>query len=145
MNPEKAEIKTVGFFKLFRFATKLDYMLMAVGTIVAALNKVAQPLLAQFIGNTRNQFSSDEDSSLIIENARNQCIYMVIIGIGSFFCGWLIQYQSNYSGKQQYIQINIQYSQINQSILNFFTFLLNYLLTSLDPAVNQGLALLWID
>ncbi|KAL4480238.1 hypothetical protein ABPG74_020754 [Tetrahymena malaccensis] len=109
MKPEEIEIKTVGFFKLFRFATKLDYTLMAVGTVAAALNGVAQPLLAQFIGNTSNQFSSDEDSSLIIENARNQCIYMVIIGIGSFFCGWIQMACWMISGERQAIECRKQY------------------------------------
>lgn len=31
-------VKTVGFFKLFRFATKLDILLMIVGGIAAAVN-----------------------------------------------------------------------------------------------------------
>lgn len=49
---EEKSLKSVGFFELFRFATKFDVLLMIFGSIAAVINGVIQPLLAQFIANT---------------------------------------------------------------------------------------------
>lgn len=58
---EDDDLKPVGFFKLFRFATKLDIILMVVGSIAAAAMGTAMPAFAYIWGKMTDSFV-DADS-----------------------------------------------------------------------------------
>ena len=48
----------VGFFALFRFATKTDVVLMTIGSICAATMGVALPAFAILWGDMTNKFQT---------------------------------------------------------------------------------------
>ncbi|KAL4480239.1 hypothetical protein ABPG74_020755 [Tetrahymena malaccensis] len=106
---ESTDLKPVTFFQLFKFATKLDIFLMVVGAIAAMVNGILQPLMSQIIGKTTNQFSSNQDQSYIIENAKIQCFYMIVAGFISFFCSWIQMACWMISGERQAIECRKQY------------------------------------
>jgi ATP-binding cassette subfamily B (MDR/TAP) protein 1 len=51
----------VGFFDLFRFAKKIDYLIMAFGTVMALGNGASMPLFALLWGNMLDSFKSPDD------------------------------------------------------------------------------------
>ncbi|EDK31811.1 multidrug resistance protein-like transporter family ABC domain protein (macronuclear) [Tetrahymena thermophila SB210] len=106
---ENIHLKPVGFFQLFKFASKLDVFLMVFGAIAAMVNGVLQPLMSQIIGRTTNQFSSNQDQSYIIENAKIQCFYMIGAGFISFICSWIQMACWMISGERQAIECRKQY------------------------------------
>ncbi|KAL4480240.1 hypothetical protein ABPG74_020756 [Tetrahymena malaccensis] len=106
---ESTNLKPVGFFELFRFASKLDIFLMVLGAVAAIINGVIQPLMSQIIGQTTNQFSSNQDKSYIIENSKIQCFYMIGAGFISFICSWIQMACWMISGERQAIECRKQY------------------------------------
>ncbi|KAL4480720.1 hypothetical protein ABPG72_014495 [Tetrahymena utriculariae] len=106
---ESINLKPAGFFELFRFASKLDIFLMVFGAIAAIINGIIQPLMSQIIGQTTNQFSSNQDKSYIIENAKIQCFYMIGAGFISFICSWIQMACWMISGERQAIECRKQY------------------------------------
>ncbi|EAR93470.2 ABC transporter family protein (macronuclear) [Tetrahymena thermophila SB210] len=106
---ETTNLKPAGFFELFRFASKLDIFLMVFGSIAAVVNGILQPLMSQIIGRTTNQFSSNQDQSQIIENAKIQCFYMLGAGFISFVCSWIQMACWMISGERQAIECRKQY------------------------------------
>lgn len=48
----------VAFFGLFRFADRLDYILMTVGTIFSMANGACMPIFAWLCGDMLNSFGA---------------------------------------------------------------------------------------
>ncbi|KAH0858130.1 hypothetical protein HID58_086391 [Brassica napus] len=57
----------VAFYKLFRFADRYDIILMAVGTISAMANGLAQPIMSVLIGKIINVFGFSDHDHMVKE------------------------------------------------------------------------------
>ncbi|CBY12476.1 unnamed protein product [Oikopleura dioica] len=55
---EKEPVKKVPYFKLYRFASKADWLLIAFGWLSAIIVGVSQPAMVIFFGNSVNDFTS---------------------------------------------------------------------------------------
>jgi ATP-binding cassette subfamily B (MDR/TAP) protein 1 len=63
--PEKDEAKKVSLFGMFRYADRLDVLLMVVGTVGAMGNGVAEPLMSVLFGNVINSFGESTSSDVL--------------------------------------------------------------------------------
>lgn len=75
----------VGFFSLFRFATKTDIILITIGSLCAAAMGVALPAFAILWGNMTNDFTS---SAKMEEASKATMLNFIYIGLGAFAAGW---------------------------------------------------------
>jgi ATP-binding cassette subfamily B (MDR/TAP) protein 1 len=64
--PEKDEAtKKVSLFGMFRYADRIDVLLMVVGTVGAMGNGVAEPLMSVLFGNVINSFGESTSSDVL--------------------------------------------------------------------------------
>lgn len=57
--------KKVPLFSLFRYADRLDVLLMVVGTVGALGNGISQPLMTVLFGNVINSFGANTSGSVL--------------------------------------------------------------------------------
>jgi ATP-binding cassette subfamily B (MDR/TAP) protein 1 len=63
--PEKDEAKKVSMFGMFRYADRLDVLLMVVGTLGAMANGVSEPFVSVLFGNVINSFGESTNSTIL--------------------------------------------------------------------------------
>lgn len=85
----KPREKKISFFKLFRFVEKKDKIYMWIGTLAAMANGAALPIFALVFGGITTEFSEGSDSDDFLSTAGRYSIYFLIIGVGSFFLGYI--------------------------------------------------------
>ncbi|EGC38102.1 ABC transporter B family protein [Dictyostelium purpureum] len=93
---DKKEEEGVGpqvpFFKMFRFANKVDILLMVLGTLGAMANGVSMPAISIVFGRLMNVFSpqnlNDPAFDLVDEVTKNALLF-IYIGIGVFVCSYM--------------------------------------------------------
>ncbi|CAN0230516.1 unnamed protein product [Ascophyllum nodosum] len=78
---KEGAIKQASFFDLFFFADKVDWMLMAVGTLCAAGAGVIMPLFSIVFGDILDAFHGPDPTKQVNKNA----IYFVYLAVVSFF------------------------------------------------------------
>ncbi|XP_057948239.1 ABC transporter B family member 9-like [Malania oleifera] len=84
------EPQRVPFYKLFRFADGLDVALMAVGSISAVANGLAQPLMTLIFGQLIESFgASQPQPSQLIHQVSKICLRFVYLAIGSGIASFL--------------------------------------------------------
>ncbi|XXG76266.1 hypothetical protein AAC387_Pa08g0649 [Persea americana] len=74
---------TVPFYKLFVFADSTDVMLMIVGTVAAAANGVAIPLMTILFGQLMDSFGQTPDPHEIVDKISKVSLRFVYLGLGS--------------------------------------------------------------
>ncbi len=103
---EKYQIQPVSFFSLFRFATRTDYILMAIGTICAGAMGAALPAFALLWGNLTDSYG---DSNSMVDGARQVMYNFFEIGAGALVAGWGMFACWMITGERQGIQCRKQY------------------------------------
>ena len=78
------------YFKLFRFATTKDKLLMAIGTIFSIINGATMPLFMYILGDMINSFTILSNKDQIVDAASRQSIYFICVGVGSLICSWIM-------------------------------------------------------
>lgn len=80
---EQEKGKVVSYFTLFRFADRLDFLLMALGFFGAAANGAAMPVFSIIFGNLLNSFGFNQSNLSVLRDAtRKYSLYFVYLGIG---------------------------------------------------------------
>jgi len=87
-NHKEKEVGAVGFTELFRFARKIDYLLMFLGAIGAACDGAANPIFAIFFGSVPDDFTSG-DGDAILSAASTLGLKFLYLGIGSFITSYI--------------------------------------------------------
>jgi ATP-binding cassette subfamily B (MDR/TAP) protein 1 len=100
------EIEQVGYFQLFRFATRTDYILMVLGTICACAMGTALPSFALLWGNMTNSFS---DSNKMVDSSREVMYQFIYIGLGALVAGWGMFASWMITGERQGIACRKEY------------------------------------
>jgi ATP-binding cassette subfamily B (MDR/TAP) protein 1 len=83
----------VSFTQLFRFATRVDIILMILGTVASIITGTAIPVFAYISGSMIDAF---QVSGAIYEEARKNLYYYIILGVAAgamamvMFTGWTI-------------------------------------------------------
>eukprot|EP00250_Pteridium_aquilinum_P021625 c25182_g3_i2 orf=556-4299(-) len=108
---EKAHSQpSVSYFKLFSFATGLDYLLMAGGTIGACGHGAALPLAVLLFGNIVDSVGIYFlDPPRLYQDASKYCLYCVYVGIVTLASAWLEVFCWTYTGERQSSKMRVQY------------------------------------
>ncbi|PPQ96673.1 hypothetical protein CVT26_010302 [Gymnopilus dilepis] len=125
MKPAVREVPPVSFFALFRYSTKFELFIDAIGLVAAAAAGAAQPLMSLLFGNLTQDFVNFSQvvidpsrANEIPDAARNfrhaaarNSTYLVCIGIGMFACTYLYMYIWVYTGEVNAKRIRERYLQ----------------------------------
>ncbi|KAF5360351.1 hypothetical protein D9756_004683 [Leucocoprinus leucothites] len=136
--PEEAkgeEVPPVGFFELFRFATKFETTVNLVSLIAAAAAGAAQPLMTLLFGNLTQDFVvfqqvlNDPDmkdnipaaADAFRQDAALNASYLVYIGVGMFVCTYIYMFTWVYTGEINAKRVRERYLQavLRQDIAYF--------------------------
>ena len=79
---------TVPYFRLYRFATALDLLLLVVGVIAGIGMGSVQPLSLLFFGDIINAFSPTATGDELLSAVRTAAINLSILAGVAFVCGW---------------------------------------------------------
>ncbi|KAL0644871.1 hypothetical protein Bca4012_043161 [Brassica carinata] len=98
----------VAFYKLFRFADRYDIILMAVGTISAMANGLAQPITSVLIGKIINVFGFSDHDHMVKEVSKVAlkflylAVYACVVSFLQVSC-WMV------TGERQSARIRVLY------------------------------------
>jgi ATP-binding cassette, subfamily B (MDR/TAP), member 1 len=84
---------------MFRFADKFDYTMMVVGTLGGLALGASTPVFILFWGQFTDVFSSNID--VIVEEAKNQLLKFIYLGIGALLLGWAMVTGWTITGERQ--------------------------------------------
>ncbi|TFK28078.1 multidrug resistance protein 1 [Coprinopsis marcescibilis] len=118
VKPAEPEVPPITFPQLFRFSTKFELCIDAIGLVAAAAAGAAQPLMSLLFGNLTQEFIN---FGTVVEKARqgipgfaeqvpvaadsfkraaaNNASYLVYIGVGMFVCTYAYMYIWVYTGE----------------------------------------------
>ncbi|TVU35429.1 hypothetical protein EJB05_17317, partial [Eragrostis curvula] len=82
------ETKKVPLLGMFRYADRLDVLLMVIGTVGAVANGVSEPLVTILFGNVINSFGESTTES-ILHRVNKVVLEFVYLGIGSAVVSFL--------------------------------------------------------
>ncbi|XP_057789463.1 ABC transporter B family member 1-like [Salvia miltiorrhiza] len=115
---------SVAFRELFRFADRLDYALMTIGTVGAIVHGSSLPLFLRFFADLVNSFGSNADnvdkmSQEVLKNA----FYFLAVGAAIWASSWAEISCWMWSGERQSTKMRIEYLEaaLNQDIQFFDT------------------------
>lgn len=83
---------SIGFHRMFRFATGFDIFLMTIGSIGACAMGVAFPAFAYIWGDMIDNFEENptDQANSMVKQTRGTMLIFIYVGIGAFFAGWLM-------------------------------------------------------
>lgn len=84
---KQEEIPSVSFFRMFRFATSFDVILMVIGSIGAIATGASMPAFAYIWGRMTDSFL---DADVMVEKSRESMLTFIYVGIGAFVAGLLM-------------------------------------------------------
>ena len=114
--PKDPADKPVAFYKLFRFADRLDYFLMFFGFLASMINGTALPLFSLVFGSMSDEFNQGKDA--LLDAVSRLALYLFLIGLGTFFLSAISQSFWMISGERQSIRYRYNYFQavLNQNV-----------------------------
>ncbi|XP_047055172.1 ABC transporter B family member 4-like isoform X1 [Lolium rigidum] len=121
--PEKDEAKKkVPLLGMFRYADRIDVLLMVVGTLGAMGNGVAEPLMSVLFGNVINSFG-ESSSSDVLRRVTKVVLNFIYLGIGTAVASFLQVSCWTMAGERQSARIRSFYLQsvLRQDIAFFDT------------------------
>ncbi|KAK9068478.1 hypothetical protein SSX86_012592 [Deinandra increscens subsp. villosa] len=123
-NAEKHKEASVGFGELFRFADRLDYVLMGIGTIGAFVHGCSLPIFLRFFADLVNSFGSNSNNidKMSDEVSRYAC-YFLIVGAAIWASSWAEISCWMWTGERQSTKMRIKYLEaaLSQDIQFFDT------------------------
>lgn len=91
--------KKVPLFSLFRYADRLDVLLMVVGTVGALGNGISQPLMTVLFGNVINSFGANTSGSVLRSVTKVSARGRLVIRDGDTPAGSQINFGSSFSSR----------------------------------------------
>ncbi|OVA13521.1 ABC transporter [Macleaya cordata] len=80
---EEESVNTVPFYKLFAFADSKDVTLMVIGTIAAAANGAAMPLMTLLMGELIDSFGQTQGTNNVVKEVSKVALRFVYLAVGS--------------------------------------------------------------
>lgn len=100
--------KKVPLFSLFRYADRLDVLLMVVGTVGALGNGISQPLMTVLFGNVINSFGANTSGS-VLRSVTKVVLNFIYLGIGTSVASFLQVSCWTMAGERQSARIRSLY------------------------------------
>ncbi|XP_063900759.1 ATP-dependent translocase ABCB1-like isoform X1 [Zophobas morio] len=85
---KKEKIKTVPYFKLFRFATRFDIFLVIVGCLASLGHGAMTPLFTILFGNIIDEFKT-QNPDLLLSQVKDIAVWFLIFGSIAGVCSYL--------------------------------------------------------
>ncbi|KAL8214480.1 hypothetical protein R6Q57_003929 [Mikania cordata] len=123
-NAEKDKDASVGFGELFRFADRLDYVLMGIGTIGAFVHGCSLPIFLRFFADLVNSFGSNSNNiDKMSEEVTRYAYYFLIVGAAIWASSWAEISCWMWTGERQSTKMRIKYLEaaLSQDIQFFDT------------------------
>ncbi|KAH3909890.1 hypothetical protein HBI56_130200 [Parastagonospora nodorum] len=119
---------TVGYFALFRYATRNEFIIMVIAVIASIAAGAVMPLMTVVYGNFAGSFTSFSVDAVAIQEFQKRIneltLYFVYLGIASFFTSWISIVAFSYTGERITQQIRELYLRaIFRQNIAFFDFL----------------------
>ncbi|XP_057779440.1 ABC transporter B family member 1-like [Salvia miltiorrhiza] len=115
---------SVAFRELFRFADRLDYALMTIGTVGAIVHGSSLPLFLRFFADLVNFFGSNADNvDKMSQEVLKYAFYFLVVGAAIWASSWAEISCWMWSGERQSTKMRIEYLEaaLNQDIQFFDT------------------------
>lgn len=113
-----------GFLELFRFADRLDYFLMGIGTVGAFVHGCSLPVFLRFFADLVNSFGSNaNDIDKMTHEVLKYAFYFLVVGAAIWASSWAEISCWMWTGERQSTKMRIKYleSALNQDIQYFDT------------------------
>ncbi|KAI3917155.1 hypothetical protein MKX01_003604, partial [Papaver californicum] len=82
-------IKPVAFKELFRFADRLDYVLMGIGTVGALVHGCSLPVFLRFFADLVNSFGSNANNvEKMMQEVLKYAFYFLVVGAAIWASSW---------------------------------------------------------
>ncbi|KAK9058807.1 hypothetical protein SSX86_023650 [Deinandra increscens subsp. villosa] len=123
-NAEKDQEISVGFKELFRFADRLDHVLMGIGTIGAFVHGCSLPIFLRFFADLVNSFGSNSNNiDKMSEEVLRYAFYFLIVGAAIWASSWAEISCWMWTGERQSTKMRIKYLEaaLSQDIQFFDT------------------------
>ncbi|KAM3331885.1 hypothetical protein ACQJBY_027642 [Aegilops geniculata] len=100
--------KKVAFFAMFRYATRADFALMAVGTVAAMVNGMSEPLMTVVFAAVIESFGGS-DNRAVLHRVSKVVMYYIYLGIGTALASFLQVSCWTIAGERQSARIRSLY------------------------------------
>ncbi|KAL8094782.1 hypothetical protein AgCh_036337 [Apium graveolens] len=121
---KKKQPAAVGFLELFRFADRLDYVLMIIGTLGAFVHGCSLPVFLRFFADLVNSFGSNADNiDKMTQEVLKYAFYFLVVGAAIWASSWAEISCWMWTGERQTTKMRIEYLQsaLNQDVQFFDT------------------------
>ncbi|XP_024983621.1 ABC transporter B family member 1 [Cynara cardunculus var. scolymus] len=115
---------SVGFGELFRFADRLDYVLMGIGTVGAFVHGCSLPIFLRFFADLVNSFGSNpNDTDKMTQEVLRYAFYFLVVGAAIWASSWAEISCWMWTGERQSTKMRIKYLEaaLSQDIQFFDT------------------------
>ncbi|OVA06958.1 ABC transporter [Macleaya cordata] len=122
--PSTDSTPPVGFKELFRFSDKLDYVLMAIGTLGAIVHGCSLPLFLRFFADLVNSFGSNTNNiDKMMDEVLKYAFYFLVVGAAIWASSWAEISCWMWTGERQSAKMRIKYLEaaLNQDVQYFDT------------------------
>ncbi|EGC33546.1 hypothetical protein DICPUDRAFT_80697 [Dictyostelium purpureum] len=110
--PDPPALPIIPYYKMFRFSSKFDYLLMFVGSFCAIANGATMPAISIAFGRLLNVFSPDnfkDPNYDLMDQVTKNALIFVYIGIGAFVCSYFEVAFWMLTGERQAIRCRKEY------------------------------------
>ncbi|KAK1400186.1 ABC transporter Tap-like, P-loop containing nucleoside triphosphate hydrolase [Heracleum sosnowskyi] len=122
---EKKEVlPAVGFMELFRFADRLDYVLMVIGSVGAFVHGSALPLFLRFFADLVNSFGANVNNpEKMTHEVVKYAFYFLVVGAAIWVSSWAEIACWMWTGERQTTRMRVEYLEaaLNQDVQYFDT------------------------
>jgi ATP-binding cassette subfamily B (MDR/TAP) protein 1 len=108
-NPEKK----VSYFQLqYKFADKVDYVLIIIATLGSLIAGASMPLISLLLGSAINSFGPDVNKAELSEKVTRLAINYILCGMGILLGSFMMSFFWNLVAKRLINKINLQYFEV---------------------------------
>lgn len=105
--------KRVSYFQLqYKFANKIDYILIIIATLGSLIAGASMPLISLLLGSTINNFGPDADKSALSQKVTTLAINYILCGIGILLGSFMMSFFWSLVAKRLINKINVEYFQV---------------------------------
>lgn len=109
---ENAE-KKVSYFQLqYKFADKVDIVLIIIATLGSLIAGASMPLISLLLGSAINNFGPDVNKAELSEKVTTLAINYILCGIGILLGSFMMSFFWSLVSKRLINKINLQYFQV---------------------------------
>lgn len=101
----KSEVKTVGYFTLFRYATPFEKILYVFAVIFSTGHGAMMPVFSIIFGDITSDFTPTKSQDDIRRIASNTALLMFYVGLGTWGLAFLAAYSWDYLGNRINVRV----------------------------------------